>query len=57
MKPEIIVKTSIPWNNEPAPIGSLSAIFLGKIFLGTKKNFLRRKKNLVGKNEIFFEKK
>ena len=26
--------TSIPWNNEPAPFGSLSAIFLG-----TKKNF------------------
>ena len=27
-------KTSIPWNNEPAPFGSLSAIFLG-----TKKHF------------------
>ena len=25
-----------PWNNEPAPFGSLSAIFWGKIFFGTK---------------------
>ena len=31
--------TSIPWNNEPVPFGSLSAIFLGNLFLGTKKNF------------------
>ena len=36
-----LTKTSIPWNNEPAPFGSLSAILLG-----TKKNF-------GGKNEFF----
>ena len=41
-----------PWNNEPAPFGSLSAIFWGKIFLGThKKNFFE------GEKICFFEKK
>ena len=43
-----------PWNNEPAPFGSLSAIFLGKIFGGTKKNFFFRGKTFFGgKNEFF----
>ena len=42
--------TSIPWNNEPAPFGSLSAILGGKIFLGTKKNFEGEKFVLLKKN-------
>ena len=41
--------TSILWNNEPAPFGSLSAIFWGKYFWEQKK-FLRGKIR-------FFEKK
>ena len=45
-------KTSIPWNNEPAPFGSLSAIFGGKIFLGTHKKFF-----FEGEKIVFLKKK
>ena len=42
--------TSAPWNNEPAPFRSLSAIFWGKIFLGThKKKFFEGEKIFLGK--------
>ena len=41
-----------PWNNEPAPFGSLIAIFWGKYFWEhTKKKFLR------GKKFVFLKKK
>ena len=45
--------TSILWNNEPAPFGSLR----GKIFFGPKKNFffLRGKDFFGGKNEFFLK--
>ena len=46
-----------PWNNEPAPFGSLSAIFLGKIFWGTKKILFLGGKNFFGEKMSFFEKK
>ena len=36
------IKTSIPWNNEPAPFGSLSAILGKNIFLGGKIVFLKK---------------
>ena len=41
-----------PWNNEPAPFGSLSAIFLG-----TKKKFFEGEINFWGEKMSFFEKK
>ena len=41
---EKIKITSIPWNNEPAPFGFLSAIFLGKIFFEWEKIVFLKKK-------------
>ena len=50
---KIKLKQVSPWNNEPAPFGSLSAIFWGKYFWGQKIFFLRGKIFFVGKNEFF----
>ena len=44
--------TSIPWNNEPAQFGSLSAIFWGKIFWEQKKIFFEGEKIVFLKKKI-----
>ena len=45
----IQIKTSIPWNNEPAPFDFLSAIFWEKYFWEQKKNIFEGEKTVFWK--------